>query len=98
MSDINIKLRKVDGMTRGSVPDEGVTIFDDFDFDIDSIDYFDIYLREPQDCPFGRGNWLIDIYSKDDRLLCIRLPMEMSESQVFAYAKPLIDFSRRGMH
>ncbi len=51
-----------------------------------------IYQRSPEDCPFGRGNWVIDLMDRHNmRGLSIKLPLKMTKAQVDAYCKPLLD-------
>jgi hypothetical protein len=79
----------VDCLNRNNVPDKHETIMEVID-KVDDVISIDIYLRESIDCPFGRGNWLIDVRFKDKSLVCIKLPKEMSQEAVNAYCQPLL--------
>jgi hypothetical protein len=90
---MEIGIKKVHGMNRNSLPKENETIADDFNLDmlIKSSKEITIYYREPIDCPLGRGNWIIDFLFKNDELLCLKYPKEMSEEDFTLFLKPLID-------
>lgn len=90
MGEIKAKLRKVDCFVRNSIPSESDNI-NEFDFNPKNIVYMDVYFRKPEDCPFARGNWLVDVYMTDETMVCIKLPKEMSEKQVLSYVKPLMN-------
>lgn len=75
-------------------PELGVTISDDFDLDriVKVLKGFSYYRREREDCPFARGNWIIDLYENDtDIFLSLKLPLEMTEDEIIQYIQPLIE-------
>jgi hypothetical protein len=49
------------------------------------------YLRYKQDCPYGRGNWILDIYCKNDEIVMLKFPKDMTEERFALFLKPLID-------
>lgn len=53
-----------------------------------------VYLRDERDCPFARGNWMIDIVFDDGEIQCIKLPKEITEEQVNKWLQPLIDLKK----
>lgn len=87
------ELHKVNGVNRQSKPRDDQTIATDFEIDkmIPLIKNIRLYLRQPKDCPFARGNWMIDLYFKDGGIYSIKLPLEMTEKEINDYAKPLIE-------
>ncbi len=85
------EMRHVDVSVRNSIPKEDETILTDAHIDMDLIVRMDVYFRKPEDCPFNRGNWVIDIYSPYDQLFCLKLPKEMAKEQVLSYIKPITD-------
>lgn len=92
----HIEIQEVNGVTRQSIPKENETIFTDFNQDLfkKAVD-ITCYYRPKEECPFNRGNWMIDIVTSNEmsfRIMCIRLPKEMTEDQVMKYSKPLIDY------
>lgn len=84
-------LKKVDCFLRESIPTNQETILTDFDIKPENIVSLKVYFRSPQDCPFGRGNWIIDAVNIQNKVECIKLPKEMTEEQVLAFIKPLTD-------
>jgi hypothetical protein len=86
-----MQAKEVDCYVSHSIPTDKENILTDFDFNIPNIHSVGVYFREPEACPFARGNWLIDIHFIDDTISCIKLPKEMSEEQVMSYIKPLIN-------
>jgi hypothetical protein len=97
---MELKVTKVDCFNRDSIPDENETIADDLNFDelVKNIKSMNIYFRYPRDCPFARGNWLIDLQFKDGGLLCLKLPKEMTEEKVHKFCHPLIDYFKNKAH
>ncbi len=86
----------VPGKARSTIPKEHETILDDFEFNLKKLKQIciglNIYQRSPEDCPFGRGNWVIDLMDRHNmRGLSIKLPLKMTKAQVDAYCKPLLD-------
>lgn len=86
-----IKFQKVDGYVRNTIPEPHENILTYFNFNIPTISEIAIYLRDPKDCPFRRGNWVIDVCFNDSEVACFKLPKEMEEEQVMHYMKPLLD-------
>lgn len=88
-----IKAQNVPCLDRDSVPDENESIATDFEIDL----FFPIiskvrgYLRTKEECPFARGNWIIDITFNHSDIFCIKLPIEMTEENFLKYSKPLMD-------
>jgi len=82
----------VEGFNYKGIPEENETIEDSIDVDklIRIIYSTSYYLRSPQECPFGRGNWILDIRTKDGQMYCFRYPKEMSEEQFLKYLQPLL--------
>lgn len=86
-------VEKFECLNRLSIPPEGKTIADEFDIDkmVPLISRVDVYLRDPATCPFGRGNWMIDIRFSAGNLFSIKLPKEMKEDQVDKFIEPLVN-------
>lgn len=89
--------KMVVGVNRCSIPDENETIEDDFDLKQlkPLIENLVVYTRDKLDCPFGRGNWLINLYLKDNSIYAIKLPKEMSQEHIKKYIQPLLNFLKR---
>ncbi|HEY2811795.1 MAG TPA: hypothetical protein VGJ00_10465 [Rhabdochlamydiaceae bacterium] len=83
---------KVQGYNHSEMPEAGETIADSWDLDIllPMIRSASYYFRSPQDCPFARGNWLLDIRMKDGQLLCFKFPKEMTEKRFIEFLQPLL--------
>lgn len=88
---MSVKIEKIGGTHRKSIPGIHETIYDDFDIPIDHIKSVMVYFRDKNRCPFNRGNWIIDIEYIDGSIFCIKLPKEMAEVHVINWAKPLFD-------
>ena len=84
---------EVYGTNRESIPKENETIEEILKINdvLPLITDVVIYLRIPEQCPYNRGNWVIDLGFKNGEIFAIKLPKEMTEEQVVKYAKPLID-------
>lgn len=52
---------------------------------------FCYYYRSPKDCPFGLGNWIIDIHTKDDKISAFKFSKKMTEKRFVDFLKPLTD-------
>lgn len=52
---------------------------------------FNFYLRSPFDCPFARGNWVIDFYFYDGSLVSFKFPKDITEVRFKEFMQPLID-------
>lgn len=86
-----LKFQEVNGVSREDIPNSDEDILTDFNFPLEAIAGIDIYFRRPEDCPNGRGNWVIDVHFIDKPLFYIKLPKEMTEEQVARFVKPLFD-------
>src|ERR1700678_2908926 len=86
-------VEKVNCLNRNTVPPEGETIADDFEIEkmAPLIHDMTIYLRKKEDCPFNRGNWMIDIRLINGALWSLKLPKEMKKAEVMNHVQPLID-------
>lgn len=96
--EFDIVGHSVDGRTLHSVPDENRDIREIIDFESEAFKKIlgvSIYQRLPEDCPWARGNWMIDIQlsngTRIGQVFCLRLPLEMEEEAVVRFAKPLLD-------
>ncbi len=91
---MGITLKEAHCLNRDSIPEEGETISDD-GIDVDSLikqtTYIEYYFRKPEECPFGRGNWIVDMHFKAGGILCFKYPKEMTEDRLLCFLKPLID-------
>lgn len=47
------------------------------------------YHRSAVDCPYGRGNAIIDIELKNGSIFCIKLPLETTKEQILNFIKPI---------
>ena len=88
---MKLELQEVGGAVRDSIPSEDETIYDDFKIYHENIYSLDIYLSPADACPFGIGNWVIDIQFKGGMVYAIKLPKEMPDEAVLRFCKPLID-------
>ena len=88
--------RDVNTVNRNEVPSENETICDDMDVNLAS-EFFTsvkVYFRDKDECPFNRGNWIIDFFTCGDTMIpifCMKLPKSMTEEQVKRWVKPLVD-------
>lgn len=100
MTDLKISMQKIDCKVRHAIPPEDKDITEIIAFPIEylkiCLSNIEIYLRSPEDCPYARGNWIIDLIFKDGRVLCIKLPKEMEKSDVLRYCAPLLEFLNVG--
>jgi hypothetical protein len=86
-----------------SLPSETETISDDLHLEeiLKVVVEITIYYRNKESCPYHRGNWVIDLFSEQDKripIFCIKLPTTMKEGEVNRYVKPLIDaIKKRGL-
>lgn len=85
--------QSVECIVRDEIPFENETIEDDIDIKslCKFISGFNVYRRDEMNYPVLRGNWIIDFLDKNDIFLCLKLPVEMTESQVQSWIKPLAD-------
>lgn len=82
----------VPGITKAPAPyHAGDTLLKDLDeIDWSAFSSCRVYRREPEDCPFGRGNWMLDLFYTDKNFpaipnLCIRLPYEWTKEEMDQY-------------
>lgn len=90
---MGIDILEVSGLVRTEVPGDGETIATDFDINQMAPDIKEVcmYYRSKEDCPFGRGNLILDITHQDGGIFCIKFPFEMTEQHLMDYIKPLVD-------
>lgn len=95
---MQFSVKKVYGFNHPNPPVENETIEDSLDIDklIPIIGSTSYYLRKPQDCPVGRGNWVLDIEDKDGQIYCFKYPKEMSEQRFVEFIQPLLSRLNRG--
>ena len=86
-------IEEVECSNRKEIPLENETIADDFEIEkmAPFIKQVSVYLRDSFECPFGRGNWMIDMRFLDGRLFSIKLPKQMKEDDIKKFVQPLID-------
>jgi len=86
-----MKIMKVNGMVRDSIPEPHETIEDDFYLDriIPVLRDYSVYRRSPEECPFGRGNLVLDMHLKNGEIYAIKFPLSMTRKQLTIYLKPL---------
>jgi hypothetical protein len=92
---MDIIFGEVNCCNRLSILEKDESILTDFPGSEKVIKYLSYYFRSPEDCPFGRGNWIIDLFSERDNqipIICIKLPKEMTKEQVKQFIKPLSDY------
>lgn len=82
------------------IPRDDEVISDDLRIDelmkiTNSISY---YFRDPNDCPFGRGNWILDLHLNDGQTWCFKYPIEMTIEHFLNYLKPLLDRFKEKMN
>jgi hypothetical protein len=85
------RIVKIDTLVRESIPEIGTTIFDDLEFDDEHLKRLikiNVYKRYPENCPLGRGNWVVDLIATDS-IFCIKLPLEMDPTALSKYLFPL---------
>lgn len=50
-----------------------------------------IYFRGETQCPFDRGNWIIDLYFKNGQMICLKFSPDIPENRFKEFVKPLTD-------
>lgn len=88
---VSWKVKEVKGFVRGVIPEKDETIFTDFpelEANANFIDDVKYYYRAVDDCPFARGNWIIDI-ELFGNIFALKLPLSMHANDVIRYIKPL---------
>jgi|FreactTroBogLake_1042271.scaffolds.fasta_scaffold10853_2 hypothetical protein len=93
MQQDKIYINNVDCFVKKNIPKENETIEDEFNLKglLKIIQCINHYYRKPEDCPFGRGNWILDIYTKEGSIKCFKYPIKMTEEHFISYLKPLLD-------
>lgn len=91
---IKIEGKQVGGITSHEIPDEDQTIDDAIHLHLikPHIDHIEYYQRNAEDCPWARGNWIIDIYLLDGNIFCIRLPLSLSIERIKRYLIPVQEY------
>ena len=76
---------------------EGEKISDDIDVELlfSIIQSYAYYFRKPEDCPFGRGNWMLDVHTNEGRTISFKYPKEMNEERFIEFIKPLTDLFKQ---
>lgn len=90
---MSITVKEIEGIVRNTPLNENETIVDllyDIDKAVSDISYFEAYWRHKSECPFARGNLVIDITYKDDSIMCIKLLYETTPEQLCAFMHPLM--------
>jgi hypothetical protein len=96
MNEIIVEM-PVDCLNRHEIPKKNETIKTDFPemFTIphvlESISEVNVYYMSKDECPFNRGNWIIDIVFGGHHIQCIKLPSSMPKDAVDEFIKPLVD-------
>jgi hypothetical protein len=96
-----LRIENVKCLNRTTAPPDDANIIDDVGLSAEAISgiiTITIYKRLPEDCPFARGNWMIDLKFKDGCTYCVKLPCSMSEEQVKKFCQPLIDILKNKMN
>ncbi len=84
--------KEVNCLVRNAIPASGETILDDFDnFSAHRIKKMTVCYRQPEECPFGRGNAVVDLYFTDGELLCLKLPLDTPQDILYAWLKPILN-------
>lgn len=88
-----MKMQSVQSLNKHAPPLPGETIADDFDVVaiVEAGLSISVYPRAKEDCPFNRGNWIIDFKLGGDVKFCLKLPIQMKEEEVLSWLKPLTD-------
>lgn len=96
---MKVTMKQVQCFNRHSIPEEGKTIDDDLNIEdvIKNSKFMDYYFRKPKDCPFGRGNWILDLTLKDGTIISYKYPKEMTEERFLEFLKPLMDRAKQVM-
>lgn len=90
---MKFELKTVNTFNRTKIPEEHETISDDVDIAslLPHIIKVDVYLRNPDECPKDRGNWMIDFGFKNGDIFSLKLPIQMTTDQIDRYMMPLTD-------
>lgn len=88
---------RVEGLSMNEMPKPNDTIADDFDVPElkKVVKKIVVWFRDKNACPFGRGNWIVDIHTNEERLLpalSLKLPKQMTREQVINWLSPLKEF------
>jgi hypothetical protein len=92
-------IQSVHGFVHDEIPKEGETIADHLHLDalLPNVRCVSYYLRSPQECPFGRGNWLVDIEMCNGQLFCLKYPKEIEQEHFVGYLEPFLSKLVRAM-
>lgn len=90
-----MQIKGVDCLVRNTPLDKDENILDLLLLHDIEVIAIEIHLRNKVDCPFNRGNWIIDLTFKDGSMVCLKLNKDISENDVMNYCKPLIDKIQR---
>jgi hypothetical protein len=96
---MEVTLEEVDGQTLRYMPSEGETIADYLNLDElnKHMEAICVYQRSAEDCPWARGNWILDVRLKNDQLLCWRFPIEMSSKFAKKFFAPIVELDKKRM-
>ena len=87
-----ITMMHVDCLDRSKAPSPDETIDDDLHLNElckAGVYRYDVYLRDKESCPWGRGSWMIDLWRDEDIVMSVKLPIEMNQEEVDRYCAPL---------
>lgn len=88
---MEIAIQKVDGIVIHDVPTDKIDTWVNFDvLPFRHIQSIQVYSRSKEECPFNRGNWVVDIIFDDGRIMALKLPLKMSKKQVHIFCEPLM--------
>lgn len=87
-----IKIKEVSGMVLNRLLTENDSIENDFDIEMMAavIKDINVYWRNKEECPFRRGNLVVDLILDNDQIFCIKLPYETSRPEIDRYLTPLL--------
>ena len=93
---MEVIIQEVDGQTPKHMPGEDETIADYIHLDElnKHIDGIDVYKRSPEDCPWARGSWMLDVMLKNGQLMCWRFPIEMSAEFAKKFFAPIVEMDK----
>jgi len=91
---VNLIHAEIYSINRSSAPLPNETIKDDMDIEglLKLFKTYKVYSRSKEECPFHRGNWVIDFFTPDNSTIpgfCVKLPAYMTEEEVLKWLEPL---------
>lgn len=93
MADLEIMHGPVQTMNKKDIPLPNETIEDDINIDELSkvISSFNVYSRSKEECPWNRGNWIIDFFSSGNPfpMFSLKLPIIMTKEALAQWLLPL---------